>query len=218
MKLACPVCGGDVPEQLIDLVTESAICVRCQKEFDCKEWIEADLITPDALQQSPPGTWFERFADGFKVGVSMRSGRCLLFLPAACFFSAQLLFFAWGTRHFDSQMKWILFLLFVPFGLFAAFLWLVGLMSVCGRIEVDVRGDDGTVFTGVGRIGWKHPFGWHQVKSIRMSNSYSRNRPTRQQIWIETDKTITFGRGLRADRLRFMFVALRLMQREWLKR
>ena len=97
------------------------------------------------------------------------------------------------------------------------FLWSVVLMSVAGKIVVEVDGDFGTIFKGIGAIGWKRKFGWARVEKIYISKYYYNARTGiggyKQQIALEGDKVTTFARGVNPKRLRFMLIALRLMHR-----
>ncbi len=87
-------------------------------------------------------------------------------------------------------------------------------MSVCGKIEVVVEGDCGTVSKGFGALKWVRRFRWDQVEKIRVANVYCQNRETRQKISIEAEKVVEFATGIKFERLRFMFIALRLMFRK----
>jgi hypothetical protein len=88
-------------------------------------------------------------------------------------------------------------------------------MSICGKIEVVVDGDSGTISKGIGAMGWKRRFDWDQIKKIRISKYYHTRGHImpEQQITLEGGKVFALARGVRAERLRFMLTALRLMCR-----
>ena len=69
-----------------------------------------------------------------------------------------------------------------------------------------------TIFTGIGVMGWKRRFNWDQIKKIRISQFYQPSW-TQQQITLEGEKVFALARGVKAERLRFMLIALRLMYR-----
>ena len=214
MHFTCPICGFWIAEKFIDLSEENAFCSPCQKYFDCGEWIEKILVVPEQLLHPPQGAWFAQTGAGFKLGVSTRSYGWIVLFPVACFWSGLLLFLTWGVSHAtDRETLMILLLFLTPFYLVGLFLWSRVLMSVYGQIEVEVNGDSGTIFTGVGALGRKRSFDWAQVKKIRVANVYSKNRKTRQEISLEGEEVVEFAAGIKFERLRFMFIALRLMFR-----
>jgi len=87
-------------------------------------------------------------------------------------------------------------------------------MPICGKVEVVMDGDLGTISTGIGAIGWKRRFDWDQTKKIRISKYYHpRGQMAQQQITLEGKKVFALARGVKVERLRFMFIALRLMSR-----
>jgi hypothetical protein len=216
MNLICPVCKFEIPEKLIDLSEESAFCPHCQKDFDCSQWMEKKLVSPENLQPPPNGAWFEKSASGFKVHASTRSYKWLLFTPVASVWSVLLFIFSWAIlSHVNQQMRLILFLFLAPFYLLGLFFWSCALMSICGKVEIEVDGDSGTIFKGIGAMGWKRRFDWNQIKKIRISKYYypSGNRKSEQQITFEGEKVVSFAKGIKAERVRFMLIALRLMHR-----
>jgi hypothetical protein len=215
MHISCPLCGFRVTEKLIDLSEEKAFCPPCQKYFDCGEWIEKTLVVPEQLLHPPKGAWFAQTADGFKLGVSTRSYDWIVLTPAAVFLSGLMFFFTWGGfQAADRDMLIILLLFLTPFYLVGLFLWICVLMSACGKIEVSVDGDSGIIFKGFGALGRRRGFNWAQVRKIRVANAYCRNRETRQKISIEGEDVVEFATAVKSERLRFMFIALRLMFRK----
>jgi hypothetical protein len=216
MNLICPVCKFEIPEKLIDFSSESAICPHCQKDFDCSNWIEQEVVTSGNLQQPPSGAWFAKTDRGFKVGVSTRSYKWLVFIPIAGFWSGLMLFLTWGVSHIPDRETLIILLLFLtPLYLLGLFLWSCALMSICGKVEVIVDGDSGTISKGIGAMSWKRRFDWDQIKKIRISKYYHTrgHMMPEQQITLEGEKVFALARAVRAERLRFMLIALRLMCR-----
>jgi hypothetical protein len=75
--------------------------------------------------------------------------------------------------------------------------------------------DSGTLFKGIGAIGWKRHFDWNQITKIRISKI---NNPSGmgnlQQIALEGEKVFVLAKGVKAERLGFMLIALRLMYRK----
>ena len=68
-----------------------------------------------------------------------------------------------------------------------------------------IQNNQGTVFTGIGRIGFRKRFDCQNVKSICIREQWSNNEQ-KSFILIETreGKLIKFGSMLRADRRKFI--------------
>ena len=217
MNLICPVCKFEIPEKLIDLSEESAFCPHCQKDFDCSRWMKNKLVAPENLRTPPNGAWFKESASGFKVGVSTRSYKWLFFLPIASGWSGLLLFFSWAIffHPVDQATQMTVFVFLTPFYLFGLFFWGCVLMCICGEVEIEVDEDSGTVFKGIGAIGWKRRFDWNQITKIRLSKIYNPSgMGNQQQIALEGEKVLLLAKNVKAERLRFMLIALLLMRRK----
>lgn len=211
LKLVCPACKSDIAIDDIDFGSESAFCSHCQKDFDCRKWLLAAYTSPENLEHPPPGAWFGPSVAGFRVGVSTRSYRWLFFLPVASFWSGLLSFFSYGFSHAPLGMRWVLFLCLAPFYVAGLLLWAAALMPICGRVVVEIDKNAGTIFQGIGPIGWKRRFDVSQVEKIRIGTVYNSKVGNQQQIALEGKKSITFATGVRLDRLRFLFIALHQM-------
>ena len=85
------------------------------------------------------------------------------------------------------------------------------LSSLFGRTEVRIANTEGTVFNGIGALGWKRRFDATQVKEVRRRQIYGRRESETNTIQIETrdGKQINFGSELSNERLLFVFGALR---------
>jgi hypothetical protein len=124
-----------------------------------------------------------------------------------------MFFFAWGMLHAQpSGVPWetvlLALVLLGPFYLLGAALWCGALMPIFGRVTVEVEGDSGRIFRGIGPIGWIRHFSWQGVKEIRLSTHYVTNW-NQEQITLEGEDTIQVARGVKHDRLCFMLIALR---------
>ncbi len=107
----------------------------------------------------------------------------------------------------------LVFIFLTPFYLFGLFLWICALMPICGKVEVEVDEDSGNIFTGIGAIGWKRRFDWNQIGKIRLSKIYNPSgMGNQQQIALEGEKVFLLAKNVKAERLRFMLIALRLMR------
>ena len=85
------------------------------------------------------------------------------------------------------------------------------LVAMAGRVEVRLRGPDGTVFTGIGPIGWRRRFDAASVKAVKFVESSVETNGKRQKlIGIETEhKTVKFGSVLTDQRRAWLAGALK---------
>ncbi len=87
--------------------------------------------------------------------------------------------------------------------------------AVAGRTEVEIRQSEGTIFVGIGPLGWRRRFNCGTVKDVRVEDKSWRNsdggRQNKTQIVIETQdgKQIEFGSMLREDRMKFVAAGVR---------
>jgi hypothetical protein len=123
-----------------------------------------------------------------------------------------MLFFSWGFIHAQPGMRWMLFLFLTPFYLFGAWLWGCAVMPVFGKVAIEVDGDYGGIFKGIGLIGWKRRFDWRGVEKIRLS-TYCVTNWNPEQITLEGNRIIQVARGVKHNRLCYMLLALRLNHR-----
>jgi len=214
MKLVCPVCASEISWKFIDFGQESAFCCECRKEFDCQKWINESLVSADFVSQPPSGAWSESTATGFRVGASTRSFRWLFWIPMAAFWSLLLAVFLYGAFHSERKVRIELFLFLSPFLLLSLGLWVAALMSICGKVVVEINGRDGTVFSGIGPMGWRRRFDWAQVQKIRISTVYGSGFGNKQRITLEGDRVLGFAKGAKREQLVFLMAMLRLMHRD----
>ena len=212
-KLVCPQCNSDVPPEYADLSTETAFCSRCQNFFNCGDWIESALITPESLQNPPEGVSYEESAEGFKIAISTHSFWWFLSFVCACLYLAFIGFFSWAAFRAPSGKGGIVFLILTPFYLIGVAWCCHVLMLLTGKIVIQINGNSGNVFKGVGKVGWSRHFDWSGVKKIRLSKYYRINGNVKQ-VTLEGDQNIQLGRGMREDRLSYVVIALRLNQRK----
>ncbi|MDB6016388.1 MAG: hypothetical protein JWR19_877 [Pedosphaera sp.] len=107
----------------------------------------------------------------------------------------------------------MLFLFLTPFYLSGLVLWYCALMPIFGKVAVQVDGDSGKIFKGIGSLGWTRRFNWRGVEKIRLSTENLEDR-TLEQITLEGDKTIQVARGVKHNRLCYLLIALRQNHRK----
>lgn len=107
-------------------------------------------------------------------------------------------------------MTLFLWLFLTPFILIGAFTAAMALTSLFGHVEVRIRDSHGSVFTGVGPVGWRRRFDVASVRSVSIGQTtWKENNQSKPVIAIEADKTIQFGSMLHSTHRNFVAGALR---------
>jgi hypothetical protein len=80
----------------------------------------------------------------------------------------------------------------------------VALVSLFGEIRITKAGDDGAIFTGIGKLGWTHRFRWSQFQGVSdmesLVDANGRTAVTRYIVLIAPSKRYKFGWQLPDDR------------------
>jgi hypothetical protein len=157
--------------------------------------------------------WFQETGRrSFTVGVSRRSwwfvtfGILLGALIGLQFGSAYRYF----ARHSHDLTALLNFLQHITGLMVAAG---ITAMSLGGKTAVTVNDNDAVAFTGIGSIGWRCRFRWHQVRDICQTKKTGRYIDV-PQITIVTHRKISFAAGVRKRRREFMLAVLLQKWRE----
>lgn len=116
------------------------------------------------------------------------------------------------TTAATMPLGMVIFLLIflIPFVLIGIGTAIAALMGFVGKLELTIRGNDVTLFTGIGPLGWKRRFSADAIRDIRITETPAKHDSTpTKQIEIRTDTTIAFGTLLTEPRRRWLAGVLR---------
>jgi hypothetical protein len=215
MKTICPTCQAEIPLADVNVSTDLALCRRCGKTFAFSRLVEEQTPSPVDLSRPPRGSWFHSDMSGFEVGSTTRSAGAFFLVPFMCVWSGFSLGGIYGTQIVKGQFNLMMSLFGIPFVLGTLLFGSIAVMSVCGKVSVRVRGNEGMVFTGVGPIGWRRRFDWSDVTGLRLTERTGSRGAISNQISFEGNKRLDFASGLKAERLDFMIAALRQMRQQY---
>src|SRR5690242_16235510 len=93
------------------------------------------------------------------------------------------------------RMTLLLWVAITPFALIGLGLVAAFLSNLFGRTEVRIIGSHGTIFTGVGKLGWKRRFALPQIRSVNLHRSYNSEGSDTVRVLMETSAAgqIKFG-------------------------
>lgn len=213
MNLICPKCRRAIALEDINVSTDLALCRSCRNTFAFSELVAEQNQPPVNLEHPPKGAWFRRDMGGFEVGATTRSAVAIFLVPFMCVWSGFSLGGIYGSQIVKGQFNLLMSLFGLPFVLGTVLFGSLAAMSVCGKVTVRVRGKQGTIFTGIGPLGWRRSFAWDEVTVVRRTEHVGQRGRVSTQITLDGRKPIQFGSGLTAERQEFLFNALRSQRR-----
>ncbi|MHC4194257.1 MAG: hypothetical protein ACYSP9_08825 [Planctomycetota bacterium] len=216
MKIQCPYCHQVLPSNGINVQTDIGFCARCNEGFKVSESIDVDEANEAVFNKRPGGTWFEEGIHEFSVGASTRSPIAFFLVPFMCVWSGFSLGGIYGAQIASGKFNLTLSLFGIPFILGSIMFWGFALMAVCGKVVVRVRHRVGSIFVGVGAIGWRRAFDWAEVRVIREEGAnvhypggYGKG------IVFEGKSRLRFGTNLNERRRYFMLQALKYLKTKY---
>ena len=133
--------------------------------------------------------------------------RALFLIPFLCLWSGVSLWGIYGQQMVQGKFELTKSLLGLPFVLGTLIFGSAVLMTVCGKVVVQVDDLAGNVFTGVGPVGWRRAFNPRGVTSVRVESNFSNRRGP--LIVLEGPEPLRFGTGLSESRRDYMASVLR---------
>ncbi len=211
MDTTCPLCRSAIAMDDVNVATDVALCRHCGKTFSFSELIHGSAIGAADLNAPPSGAWFEQLANGFRAGAVTRSWMALFFVPFTCVWSGGSLSGIYGRQIVSGKFDPFMSLFGLPFLIGSVFLIASCAMMIAGKVEVLRRGEELSIFTGVGALGWTRTYSWSDFSAAREDggrNGFNWNRQT-VAIVLEGKQRVAFGTMLSEQRRFFLLSALR---------
>lgn len=212
----CPYCGAGIPIQDVNVATDLALCRKCGNTTPFSAVTGAAQI-PTAVPVEPP-RWV-KVHEGFggeKTIVFRRPSLMLLFfVPFTLFWSGLSMLGIYIYPLSKGTLDWEMGLFGLPFLIgTVALLTLIAYLAF-GKCTVTLQGGNGTVFVGVGSLGWtrKFTYGEDTVVLMRLT-TVSVNDVRQTGIVVKTgDEELVFGTILTDDAKTFIGSMIRLVSR-----
>jgi len=232
----CPQCRRVIASDDINVAKDVAYCRDCNISYPLSEltYGGGEDVNID-LHRPPKGAWYRSDGAGTTIGATNRSvGAALGLMFFALFWNGIVSMFVCfaiaGTLHNlnaplpawfpapkmnGGNMGWgetlFLWLFLTPFICIGLGVAAACLTSLFGRTEVKIESSQGTIFTGVGAIGWKRKFDTSEIQSVRMSQRRNNDGQDTYTVLMETrnGKQLKLGSLLTNERRRFVLGALR---------
>jgi len=210
MRLNCPTCSTPYPPENINVQTDVAHCPRCNTLANPSALMAA-TYEPEVIATPPPGAWYREEINQTVVGASTRSVIAFFLVPFMCVWSGFSLGGIYGTQIVKGEFNLVMSLFGIPFLLGSLLFWSFALMAIWGKVEVRLRSSRGTVFTGVGSLGWKRHFNLADIDSVEegLTNMNYPGKIGHGAIVLSGKTSLTFGSNLKEARRHFVLHALR---------
>jgi hypothetical protein len=233
----CPRCKQVIPSEDVNVAQDIAFCRACNLSHRLSTLTLGTVVDENVDVSRPPsGTWFQREGNGVVIGATNRAlGQAFALLLFCLFWNGIVSVFvsmaAASTLHhlgvplprffpvpkgglMPVGMNIFLWLFLTPF--IAIGLVMLGSFLSClaGKTEARIQASEGTLFTGIGSLGFRKRFSISQVKDVRIEDRRWRDSDgdsrRNTQIIIETEeKSLKLGSMLSPERRRFLAGALK---------
>jgi hypothetical protein len=232
----CPKCRRVIPSDDINVAKDVAYCRDCNVSYPLSDLTSSDDVSANVdLNRPPKGAWYVSNGGGMVIGATNRNlGMAFGTLFFTLFWNGIVSVFVSivisGTLHNlhvslpawfpapkmnGGDMTWgmtlFMWLFLTPFIAIGLFMASLCLSSLFGCTEVKIENTRGTIFTGVGPLGWKRKFDASQVRDVRINQSFNRNGQQTSVLLIELrdGKQMKLGSLLSNERRQFFLGALR---------
>lgn len=225
MLTSCPKCGTTIPADDVNVAKDIAFCRACDKGFALSDLVNNLVVPAQVDLSSPPrGAWYRDDGGTVSIGASLRSAGGafgVLFFAGFWNLVSWTIFIAMltgsgkvtgvGIHHSGGKTVAgpVAYLFLTPFLLIGAVAALLALLVLIGRVEVVIRGQEGSIFTGAGSIGSRRLFDPASVTGValRPANWTKNNQP--QYAVCLDGPALKFGSMLSEPKRQFIAAALR---------
>jgi hypothetical protein len=208
--MKCNNCQAIVPANQINISTDLAHCKACNTIFKISE-ITASGNPLFDIKKKPKGTWYKRIdSSQLNVGASTASPIAFFLIPFMLVWSGGSLGGIYGTQIISGKFDLFMSLFGIPFLIGSVFFGGIAFMSVAGKIDINLTKQGGTIFTGIGTIGFTKKFLWTDISNIEEQSfiGYKR-RNSGSKIVMSGSRKISFGSRLKESRKYYLLNALK---------
>ena len=187
-------------------MTDLAHCKACNSIIKISQVSSKnDLFN---IKDHPKGTWYERInSNELLLGASTRSPFAFFIVPFMLIWSGGSLGGIYGSQILSGKFDLMISLFGIPFLIGTVIFGSYALMTVAGKVEIELDKQGGRVFTGVGSLGFTKKFLWSEVSNIKETISFGKQ--TTGKITLEGSKKMSFGIFLKESRRYFILQALK---------
>lgn len=208
--MKCPKCNSEIQTENINIQADIAQCLKCKNIFKISENID-DLIDDNfSINATPDGTWYKNDFNNTIIGASTRSPIAFFLVPFMLVWSGGSIGGIYGSQIIKGEFDLFQSLFGIPFLIGSVIFWSLALMAIWGKVEVTLDNKGGKIFTGIGSIGLNKHFLRSEVSTLKESQPNLRYPGSQgRALVLEGKKRISFGTGLKEERLYYVFRAIK---------
>ncbi len=196
----CPLCGGNIAVDDVNVATDIALCRSCGKTSAFSMVSGVSELPLDPLQDIPRGVRIENdFRGGMTITYRRISPALLFLIPFAAFWSGGSMWGIYGTQFVKGRFDIGQTLFGIPFLIGTIVLLSIVAFLLLGKWRITLADGGGAVFVGVGTVGWTRYFTYNRdsVVTMRMT-AVQVNHVPQKGILVRTDgRDFVFGAMLR---------------------
>lgn len=201
----CPKCKSEISKENINIQSNIAQCNSCDHIFKISENIEEYLDDGFNINKSPNGAWKYNEFNKTIIGATTRSPIAFFLVPFMLIWSGGSLGGIYLTQIQNGEFDLFQSLFGIPFLIGSIIFWSLAFMAIGGKVELTLDNRGGKIFTGIGKIGMTKNFLWNDVSRIKEKHTNFRYPGSQgSNIILEGKKRISFGSGLKEDRLYYL--------------
>lgn len=210
-SILCPYCQAAIPLADINVVTDIALCRGCGRTAAFSTIGGAGRVSLTCLAEPPRSIRVENgFSDETKITYRRVSPGLFFLIPFAALWSGGSMIGIYGTQIREGKFDLHMSLFGIPFAIGTLVLLSIIVYLAVGKWVVTLNRGEGSVFTGVGPLGWTRLFSYNRntIVSLCMTEVKINNRP-QEGIRVCTDgKDLIFGSMLKKDAKQFIAAAI----------
>lgn len=207
----CPLCQSAISTDDVNVATDLALCRSCGNTSSFSVVSGSSEISLQALAKPPRCVKIERDFSGATVITYRKLSPVLLFLiPFTAFWSGLSMWGIYGSQFRKGEFDVSQSLFGLPFLLGSVVLLSVITFLLAGKWQITLKNRAGTVFVGVGRLGWTRKFAYSRdtLVAMRMTNVRV-NEVSQKGILIRNQSTdLIFGTMLNEEAKQFIAAAI----------
>ncbi len=198
-ELICPNCSRRIPLEDVNVSTDIALCRGCGRTHSFSLIRESGALMRRTLNDPPRHLHVEELYPGRKTIVYKRISPIVLFLiPFTALWSGISMWGLYIEPLLKGNIDWGKMLFGIPFLLGTLVLLFSIFMCLLGKWVITLENGLGTVFLGIGPIGWTRAFTYGPDSRVFLKQSgVSQNDVPMKGICIQDDKgEIVFGSNI----------------------
>lgn len=210
-EFRCPLCQSVIAADDVNVATDLALCRSCGRTSSFSAVSGSSEISLDSVNSPPRWIKAEKdFRGGMTIVYRRISPVLLFFIPFTAFWSGLSMWGIYGTQFRKGEFDLGQSLFGLPFLLGTIVLLIVITFLLFGRWKISLWNGTGSVFVGVGSLGWTRRFTYNRetLVSMRMTDVRVNEVPQKGILVRTNEKDFVFGTMLKEKVKQFIAASI----------